>query len=146
MTHSYARKKGAMYRYYVCANAMKHGYASCPMKSIPAGEVERMVIDRLRQVLRSPALIAQTYREAEAASPGDAPTFTERDVVLALERLDELWDNLFPGEQARIAQLLIQCVVVTRDSLNIELRAHGMLDLTVEMNAVEEDGNDGKTD
>jgi len=146
MTHSYARKKGAMYRYYVCANAMKHGYASCPMKSIPAGEVERMVIDRLRQVLRSPALIAQTYREAVAASPGDAPPFAERDVVLALERLDELWDNLFPGEQARIAQLLIQCVVATKDSLNIELRAHGMLELTVEMNTAEEDGSDGKTD
>lgn len=25
MAHSYARKTGAMYRYYVCANAMKHG-------------------------------------------------------------------------------------------------------------------------
>ena len=31
----------------------------------------------------------------------------EREVVEALQRLDPLWDQLFPAEQARILQLLV---------------------------------------
>ena len=31
------------YRYYVCSNAQKRGWKTCPTKSIPAPEIERFV-------------------------------------------------------------------------------------------------------
>jgi hypothetical protein len=44
----------------------------------------------------------------------------------ALERLDPVWDELFPAEQARIVQLLVARVDVGTDSLDIHLRTTGL--------------------
>jgi site-specific DNA recombinase len=50
----------------------------------------------------------------------------EREVVEALQRLDPLWDQLFPAEQARILQLLVARVTVRLDGLEISLRVEGI--------------------
>ena len=49
----------------------------------------------------------------------------EADVREALERLDPLWDELFPAEQARIVQLLVERVDVATDGADIRLRTRG---------------------
>lgn len=138
MTHSFARKKGKMYRYYVCMNALKNGYSSCVLKTLPAGDIEQVVLDRLRGIFGAPVIVAQVHREAQAVAPLGTETFTEQDVMESLERLDELWEQLFPAEQARIAQLLLERVVATRDSLEIELRPDGLINLATELNVGEE--------
>ena len=51
------------YRYYVCGNAQKRGWDNCPSKSIPAAEIERFVIDQIRQVANEPDLIAATHEQ-----------------------------------------------------------------------------------
>jgi len=43
----------------------------------------------------------------------------------ALQRLDPLWDELFPAEQARIVQLLVERVDVSPDGADIRLRTEG---------------------
>ncbi|QDU44510.1 DNA-invertase hin [Symmachiella dynata] len=61
MIPSHTTKGGKKrYRYYVCGNAQKRGWDNCPSKSIPAGEIERFVIDQVRQVANEPDLIAAT--------------------------------------------------------------------------------------
>ncbi len=44
MIHTYTTKGPCRYRYYVCSHAQKHGWDSCPSKSLPAMEVERFVM------------------------------------------------------------------------------------------------------
>lgn len=58
---------------------------------------------------------------------------TERDVIAALEKLDPVWDELFPGEQARIVQLLVERVEVSEDGLDVELRTDGLRSLVTEI-------------
>jgi hypothetical protein len=41
-----------------------------------------------------------------------APNLTEADTREALRRLDPLWDELFPAEQARIVRALVERVVL----------------------------------
>ena len=41
------------YRYYVCTTAQKRGWETCPVKSVPAYEVEQFVIERLRAAGRA---------------------------------------------------------------------------------------------
>jgi site-specific DNA recombinase len=48
MTPAHSKKGDKRYRYYCCTNAQKNGWKSCPSKSIPAAEIERVVVD-LRQ-------------------------------------------------------------------------------------------------
>jgi site-specific DNA recombinase len=57
------RNQTKRYRYYVCVNAQKRGWHSCPTKQIPAGEIERFVVDQIRGIGRDPALIAETVQQ-----------------------------------------------------------------------------------
>jgi len=43
-----------------------------------------------------------------------------------LERLDPVWDELFPAEQARIVQLLVARVDVAVDGIEVHLRTNGL--------------------
>jgi site-specific DNA recombinase len=47
----------------------------------------------------------------------------------ALEQLDPLWDELFPAEQARIVQLLVERVDVQEDGVEIRFRVDGLASL-----------------
>jgi hypothetical protein len=57
----------------------------------------------------------------------------EDDVREALQKLDPLWDELFPAEKERIVKLLVQEVIVGQDSLLICLRLHGLNSLVAEL-------------
>lgn len=66
MMHSHTTKNGnKRYRYYVCVNAQKRGWHNCPSRSIPAGEIERFVVDQVRAVAGDTAIVAATLAEAE---------------------------------------------------------------------------------
>ena len=88
------------------------------VRRLPAAEIERAVINQLRDLLRAPEIIVGTWRAARH-SMGD---LYEADVREALERLDPLWDELFPAEQARIVQLLVERVDIGPDGADIKLR------------------------
>ena len=60
------QERDRRYRYYVCANAQKRGWHTCPSKSIPAGEIEKFVVDQVRGIGRDPALLAETLGGARA--------------------------------------------------------------------------------
>ncbi len=65
MGHTYSSKNGTKrYRYYVCLGTQKRGWHTCPSKSIPAEEIERLVIEQIRAIGRDPSLIAATIRQA----------------------------------------------------------------------------------
>ena len=51
------------------------------------------------------------------------------DVRDALDRLDPMWGELFPAEQARIVRTLVERVVVGPDGADIRLRVEGMAGL-----------------
>ena len=84
---------------------------------------------RLRGLLRAPEIIARTWRAARQ-SMGD---ITEAEVRDALQRLDPLWDELFPAEQARIVQLLVERVDISQDRADIRLRTEGLAKLVEDL-------------
>ena len=56
-----------------------------------------------------------------------AQAVTEQDVIDALRKLDPIWVELFPAEQQRIVQPLVQEVVVNADGLNADASYVGRL-------------------
>jgi DNA invertase Pin-like site-specific DNA recombinase len=136
MGPTFSKRRGKLYRYYLCVHASKNGHDSCPTRSLSAGEIEGVVIGQLRRVLRSPEIVAQTYREARAQADEQkvtCDTFSEQDVVNALGSLDPIWDQLFPNEQARIVQLLVKRVDVYPDRAEVRIRAEGLASLVAEL-------------
>jgi site-specific DNA recombinase len=67
MSPTHATRDGTKrYRYYVCLAAQKRGWQSCPSQSIPAGEIERFVVEQIKDIGRDPLLVAETVRQARA--------------------------------------------------------------------------------
>jgi len=65
MGTSVTGKRPKFYRYYRCNHAERNGHDACPVKSVAAGEIEGAVVEQLRRILRSPDVIARTYRAAQ---------------------------------------------------------------------------------
>ncbi|MHB9038715.1 MAG: recombinase zinc beta ribbon domain-containing protein [Armatimonadota bacterium] len=185
------------YRYYQCGRASKEGHASCPVKSVSAGEIEAAVIHQLRAVFSSPEVIAQTFRATQELEANElehlrserreletrltelkqaagrlmdsdavdsqtndeirrtndefidkqhslhdvneemegmqARLVDEREVAKYLRKLDPIWEELYPLEQCRIVQLLIEEVSVGTDGMNIRIRSNGIHSLISEL-------------
>ena len=101
------------------------------VRRVPAAEIETAVIDQLRGLLRTPEIIIATWRVARSQQDG----LTEAEVRDALLSLDPVWDELFPAEQARIVQLLVERVEVHPDGLELRLRVEGLQTLVADLRA-----------
>jgi site-specific DNA recombinase len=99
---------------------------------VPAAEIESAVINQVRTLLRAPEILVRTSHRVGQTTKD----ISEAEVRDALERLDPLWDELFPAEQARIIKLLVERVDVSPDGLDIRLRTEGLANLTAELNTV----------
>jgi site-specific DNA recombinase len=79
MTPAHVTHRGnRRYRYYTCTAAQKHGWRTCPSKSLPAGVIERYVLEQLAEH-------AMTTGRAAAGGPWGLAD----------------WQALAPHEQAR---------------------------------------------
>jgi len=58
---------------------------------------------------------------------------SEGAVREALERLDPLWEELFPAEQTRIIQLLVKRIDLKTDGLELQLRTQGLSHVVQEL-------------
>jgi DNA invertase Pin-like site-specific DNA recombinase len=129
MTPTHTRRRGRLYRYYVSTKILKTGAGACPIGRVPAAEIEAAVIDQVRRLLQSPEIIVATWRAAKSTSP----KLTEQQVRDAMGRFDELWAELFPAEQARIVQLLVERVDIGEQGANVVLRVQGLTSLYADL-------------
>jgi len=194
---AWTNNNGRQYRYYTCAKKVKTGYGKCSLPSLPAGELEKAVIDQVRSLIRHPDVIAHTYREVCAGSQTgpdpevlaqledlrqsrhqtyqaarslldlkdpDGPlvkselkrlndqmkslddsirnleaatsrtsTIDLAEITQALHRLDPIWEVLYPEEQSRILELLIETVRVSENNVDIRFRTNGIEKIVEEL-------------
>jgi site-specific DNA recombinase len=144
MTPAHTTRKGSQrYRYYVCSGAQKRGWQTCPSKSIPAAQIEELVLGQIQQMGRDPQVLhdvlAQVRREDDArlAELETERGGLERDLLRGqgevrkllaevgagtsgggvVSRLAELQDRVGQLEQ-RIARLRAQREAVQQDRLD----------------------------
>nr|WP_269471028.1 recombinase family protein [Sulfurivermis fontis] len=105
MYPTYSKKRdGRVYRYYVSKSESRFGAPGKHYERLPAPEIEAAVVAQIRTVLISPESIAAVVQHLRK---GPAPV-DEATVVLAMGRLNDVWDQLFPVERHRIANLMIE--------------------------------------
>ena len=141
MYPTWTKRRGKIYRYYVCVKASKSGYDSCEVKSVSAGEIEGAVVEQLRAVFRTPEMVAQTYiaatqmgnKESNKLTDDHMQPLTEREVSELLNTLDTIWDELFPLERQKIVKLLVEQVTVNQNELDVRIRTDGIHSLITEL-------------
>jgi len=138
MGATFARKGGKTYRYYLCLHARKTGYDSCPVRTLPAGDIEALVVSQVRRVLQAPEIVGRVCRVVRGTgdpdptgTPSDVPT--DAEVIDRLRDFEALWDELYPGEQARIVELVVREAVVWDDHLDLIFHDRGIAALAAEI-------------
>jgi DNA invertase Pin-like site-specific DNA recombinase len=134
LSPTHCRKGGRLYRYYVAQRVLKGDAAAGDdgiVRRVSAAEIEAAVVGQVRALLRQPEAVVGTWLAARAG----APDLTEAEVREALERLDPLWNELFPAEQARIVRALVERVEVGPAGADIRLRVAGLGSLVRDLGA-----------
>ena len=115
MTPSFTRKNGRKYCFYICIKDARNPESDCPVKRVPAGEIEKLVFQQMARLLQMPEIVAAVAMQAQ---------IQPRDV---LERFcGNFWEPLPQGERQRLAELLLNKVEICENDVRIELRTAGM--------------------
>jgi DNA invertase Pin-like site-specific DNA recombinase len=122
----FTRRRGRVYRYYLCQHASRNGHRTCPTRSLSAGEIEGVVAEQLRRLLRNPQMLAAGFQEAAGIG--------KREMARALAALNEIWDQLPPGEQERIVRSAVTRVEIHPDRADVHFSREGLMALIAEMN------------
>jgi site-specific DNA recombinase len=125
------RKKaqgGKRYRYYLDGKNGRYGKGADTFGTLAADQIEGLVVEHVIAALRSPASVQAVWD----AVRGQTTDIGEPGVVLAMGNLGAIWQSLFPAEQVRIVNLLIERVQLTQDSVEIQWRQSGWSSLVGE--------------
>ncbi|GIX39114.1 MAG: hypothetical protein KatS3mg128_0163 [Silanimonas sp.] len=126
---SHTVKKGKTYRYYTPIKHRRFGAWASQYGPLPAAPIEELVTQQIVAALSAPHIVQSVWDRIRAARPD----LSEPEVVLPMRNLACLWQQLFPAEQCRLAQLLIERVIVADDGLEIVWRDQGWQELAVEL-------------
>ena len=124
---TYTKKNGNTYAYYACISHTKHSKTKCPIKRLPAGDLEAVVIEQIGIVFRTPTFIAQVSNQTGMVT---------QDVMDALSDIKGFWQDLFPLERDRLLNLMIDYITVTENGLDIKVKTSGMRSLIKEIQNV----------
>lgn len=119
---------GRRYRYYQPQRDAKEHAGASGLPRLPAADLESAVMEQIRAILRSPQMVEEAARRAVRLDP----TLDEAQVTVAMTRMDEIWEQLFPDEQARIVKLLVEKVIVSPNDIEVRLRPNGIEMLALE--------------
>jgi site-specific DNA recombinase len=104
--------RSRLYRYYVCSRAQKHGWSSCPGASLPADDLERFVVGKIRDVVNQGEVmdsIAKTTVERLTITIGALLADPDEAMGLA-ENFDALWKGMKREERIDLIRMLIERV------------------------------------
>jgi hypothetical protein len=124
MTPAFTKKGTRQYRYYVSMDVIRSrplGESPGPLR-LPAPMVEDAVIGEIHRMIRAPEITARTI----AALRRDGVKVEEAAVVATLAGFERLWGALYPAEQARIVQLLVERITVSTNGIAVDLRKEGL--------------------
>jgi site-specific DNA recombinase len=124
MTPAFTKKGTRLYRYYVSMDVIRNRALDenpGPLR-LPAPMVEDAVIGEIHRMIRAPEITARSI----AALRREGAAVEEAAVVAALAGFERLWGALYPAEQARIVQLLVERITVGTNGIAVDLRKEGL--------------------
>ena len=122
LTPTHANKKGRRYRYYVSQRLVTGGKPSAPNgRRLPAGDLERLVIGRVRDWLADEAAVFH------AIEPLLVDVDERQAVLERAAAMSERWPELAPSESKAIIRQLVHRIEVGRDLVQVEVRPAGLL-------------------
>jgi len=102
-----------------------------------ADQDDDFMTDELKRLNGELKSLDKGIRDLEAQAARGAPVELNR-VGEALRAIDPIWDALFPEEQRRIAQLLVEEITVSTSGIDTRFRTNGIEQIVEELQPIEE--------
>ena len=118
MMPTYTTRNGRRYYYYACCKDGKRAVSECPVRQVPAGDIEELVKSQTRRMLGDISLVRR-FAEKSGMNP--------MEVVESFR--EDFWNEMTPGEYNRLLTLLIEKAVVWNDRLEMEFKTAGIRSL-----------------
>jgi site-specific DNA recombinase len=130
MGPTYARKNDRQYTYYICEKDTKRPVSHCPLKRVPAGDIEQAVVEQLGAVFRTPTLVAKTYFAAREIESTEKQRLIKQKVQLEEELAQtrrQAFDlikpeNDHPDKDKMLASINRQAVNLSRELTHVASR------------------------
>jgi site-specific DNA recombinase len=114
MTYCCSRRGPKFYQYYICDHSRSHGADTCPMPSLPATELERLVVDEIAAICRDSRVAETVIAEANRQQASEVASLRSRlgDAETLMAKLGENPDRdgdrlLQAGVQVEAARALL---------------------------------------
>ena len=122
LTPTHSNKAGKRYRYYASLPRVNSdgGADSSPARRLPAGEIETLVVNRLRAFLAS----QKEVTEAVAAMAPDAQVLAA--ILARSSALAARWPSLAPFELREIVRTMVEEVTVDADRVVLRLTRNAL--------------------
>ena len=142
MSPTYSSKGNKRYRYYVCSQAQKSGWGHCPSQSVPAGPMERIVVEQIAKVgqdserLQKILAEASKQRHIRLAALGSDRRRLERELKTMTESLANASDEGKQSEtiqenfghlERRLAETQVQAMALQQPALEPEQAAQALM-------------------
>lgn len=132
------RKKNRTYEYYVSLKAVKEGYQYCELGSIPVGELDKFVLSKIQNILKSPLLLNELLKYLKP----DMLEIGMNELLQKTKAPEDFFTYLSQESLRQILERLISRVIIYKDKLVIRLLPLGALLLeksqTADLQASEE--------
>lgn len=115
MTPVRAKRNGRIHHYYQCSKDLKRPESICPVKSVSASEIEKIVHEQMKTILVAPEIVLEVAKQT-----GEKP----RDIIEMFS--EKFWDEVTPGERQRLMQLLLERVTINENDIRLEVRTNGV--------------------
>ncbi len=124
MTPSHAVKNGKRYRYYLSRSLTTERRATATSgRRIPAGEIERLVAERILSFLRDRVAVSEFIAKEVADSAG------QKQLINRAAMLADAWPEKSPTEKRAVLLALLDSVQVHSDRVDIRLMPKGLTGL-----------------
>ena len=131
MGMTYTQKGPRRYTYYLCAQDAKRANSRCRLKRVPAGDIEKVVLEQLSAVFRTSTLVSQTYFAAKKLEEAERERLLKQKEQLesgllklhrrALEEMSPENNGSDPG--LTLADLNQETVTLSRQLAGVSARA-----------------------
>jgi len=119
---TYTKKKDRRYAYYHCIKDSKRPVSVCPLKRVPVGDIETLVVEQLNAIFRSPTIVSKTYFMARDI---------ENQTIEKLQKEKRKLSNSFDKNRSEVMRL----IDTNHKSDEEQMRLHSLNQIVVDDSA-----------
>ncbi len=148
MTHTFnTNRHKKAFRYYRCTNAIKNSAANCPTGSVPALELETVVVDQIRRIGTDAGLCEETFRQVQSQTAAERhslqaeATRIDRELATVRANVDRLVDAAARATGAAVDPMMSRLADAQERANVMEDRRQAVADRLEELAAQDVDSD-----